>query len=208
MMNLILADLANYNSIRNNLVIRLVNKKNVKPDRVTIPLIADIVATLGIHIEGNEDETATAVITNDSLERYNKTAIEVYTDALGNLENRYSLDSMHDILASMIPDFMLDGVPKGLYVLNVDNKCNGAACIFNRNIMDAVRKKMGTSNIIIIPSSIHETIIVNMDMFPHMTVKDVTDMIHEVNGTELQPNDLLSEYAYRYDYDHHNVVLA
>lgn len=210
MKRLTIEDLQNYSTIRSNLIIRLVNKANIPTDRVVLPIIDDIYATFGILMEENYDSNAIVVITDKMLADYGKTAMEIYNDALANLEKKYELKSMTEVLKEMCPDmsWLVGEDNNGMYVLTVKNKQNGAACVLNRNIMDAVSRKINSKNIFIIPSSIHEVLIVDRDYFGDMTAEDVTDMIGSVNETEVAPNEVLSEHAYTYNYDYHCISRA
>ena len=57
----------------------------------------------------------------------------------------------------------------------------------------------------IIPSSIHECILVNPDM---VSPEDLNSMIHEVNTDVLTPTDFLSDYAMKYDSVNREIQIA
>ena len=52
-------------------------------------------------------------------------------------------------------------------------------------------------NFYILPSSIHEVILVPESSAPPL--KDLQEMVKEINATEVSPEDKLSDSVYRYD---------
>ena len=59
-------------------------------------------------------------------------------------------------------------------------------------------KKVGR-NFYIIPSSIHEVILIPDTL--DMDIRYMKAMVKEVNGTEVSPDEVLSDNVYRYDID-------
>lgn len=82
-----------------------------------------------------------------------------------------------------------------MYVLTNKNRINGAAAMFYDEVLkefaDSVEK-----DLIIIPSSVHEVILIPNNN--SITEDEVNEMIREVNQTELNPVEILSEHAYLY----------
>ena len=138
--------------------------------------------------------------------------------AMENLENagtsRFS--SMRDVLKDMMfPDMpdddpMLDSMlpPKEgpqMYVLSNDDKFYGAKFLADTGTLDEIAEKFG-SDFLVIPSSIHECIIVPNDGSLESSVFD--RMIHEVNSSSVPPKEILSEHAYMYDALEHELMRA
>ncbi len=83
-------------------------------------------------------------------------------------------------------------------MLTLTNKrrYNGAVCIYYPSVLKEVSETLN-SDLIIIPSSIHETIIV-----PYLGDGDVeccNNMIREVNKQHVAAEEVLSDHAYIYD---------
>lgn len=83
-----------------------------------------------------------------------------------------------------------------MYVLTNEKKLYGAACILYDNVLEAFSRKMN-SNIYIIPSSVHEVILVPEE--EGISGKQITAMIQDVNKNELDPTDVLSDHVYYYN---------
>ncbi len=103
-----------------------------------------------------------------------------------------------------IPDFMIplfSGSTPALHtplkVLSNDHEFYGASCIIYPGVLEKIRNEIG-QDFYIIPSSINEVIIVPSDCADRVYL---TDMVREVNGTVLPPDEILSDNIYRYPDD-------
>lgn len=83
----------------------------------------------------------------------------------------------------------------GMYVLTNTQKQNGAVCIINKELMEEIAEKMG-GDLIILPSSIHEVIIIRDEGSGYDGLKD---MVKEINQSEVETEERLSNNIYRYD---------
>lgn len=70
--------------------------------------------------------------------------------------------------------------------------------------MDEVAKRIGT-NFYILPSSIHETILVTAT---DCSISELEKMVMEVNETEVAAEEILSDHVYCYNYDSHCLEIA
>ena len=102
-------------------------------------------------------------------------------------------------LDDMIPD------TDPMYVLTNEGSVNGAACVLSPEAMDKVRDTVG-DGVYILPSSIHEVIILPMDRFDDP--EKLADMVRSVNQSAVSPEIKLSDNLYTYDFDNHQLVLA
>ncbi len=89
-------------------------------------------------------------------------------------------------------------------ILSNQKKCNGAACILYPGVLEELAGKRG--NLFIIPSSIHETILLPDD--ETILAGDLKKMIHEVNTTQVSPDEVLSDSLYYYDAVKKEIVMA
>lgn len=124
-----------------------------------------------------------------------------------DIENTvYEKDYRYDINCKMpSPEIVAEGVMHNvlehedlmeMYILTNQQKLNGASCILYENILRDFAEKKKT-NLFIIPSSIHEVILV-----PAKTDADknmLTQMVQEVNSQELDAGEILSSHVYFYN---------
>ena len=82
-----------------------------------------------------------------------------------------------------------------LYVLTNKARLYGASCILYPNLLDSIADKL-TCDFYLIPSSIHEVILV-----PESGTEDtnLNDMVAEVNHTQVDPKEVLADHVYYYD---------
>lgn len=82
-----------------------------------------------------------------------------------------------------------------MYVLTNEIRCNGATCITYPDVLKNFAEKIN-SDFYIIPSSIHEVILVPKNNLDKTTFDE---MINEVNESELEPVEILANHAYLYN---------
>lgn len=85
---------------------------------------------------------------------------------------------------------------KYLYVLSNEKRCQGATAILYPGTLAEAARRLGGS-FYILPSSIHEVILMPDD--GKSNGKDLHEMIADINRSQLQEEEVLSDYAYRYD---------
>ena len=82
-----------------------------------------------------------------------------------------------------------------MYVLTNEKRINGAGTIFYDGLLKKFADKI-EKDLIIIPSSIHEVILIPSDN--GITDEEVNEMIDEVNENELETVEILSNHMYLY----------
>ena len=83
-----------------------------------------------------------------------------------------------------------------MQVVSNENKVYGASCILYPKVLEEIAKKMGR-NLYIIPSSVHEMLVL-----PDDGSNDggyLQKLIAEVNVTQVEPEAVLSDQLYYYD---------
>lgn len=113
------------------------------------------------------------------------------------------LSSMDNALEGVLDAGALDDLRelqretnKYLYVLSNAKRCQGAAVILYPGVLAEASRQLKGS-FYILPSSIHEVILLPDD--GHSSGRELHEMIAEINQSQLRPEDVLSDYAYRYD---------
>ena len=83
-----------------------------------------------------------------------------------------------------------------MYVLTNSNQVNGAVYMCDEEVMSLIAEKLG-SDLIVIPSSIHETIILKET--ENMSVRELNAMVEAVNAEAVNPQERLGNFVYRFD---------
>ena len=83
-----------------------------------------------------------------------------------------------------------------MVVVTNEDRVNGVATMFYPGVMDEIGEKLG-SNFFVLPSSLHETIVVPND--GNMEYKALLAMVTEINATQVDTQDKLTDQVYHYD---------
>ena len=97
------------------------------------------------------------------------------------------------------------GPGKELMCLTNAEKVNGAGLILNSVVQEKIAQVFGGSYFVL-PSSIHEVLVLPDD--GSHTAKELGMMVHEINATELNPEDILSDKVQIYDVGSRKLVNA
>ena len=148
------------------------------------------------------DEMASVQITNEHMERWKVTLEEINETAMKNTPSVLEavVSDMFDILKNnmKVTDFDewrsdVDYIP--MYVVSNRRGVNGAACMMYPGLMADISERLD-SDLFIIPSSVHELIVVPVKRIEECERYD--EMIRYVNKTQLAQTDILSDHVYYY----------
>lgn len=89
----------------------------------------------------------------------------------------------------------IDRVPERMYVCNFrNNTVYGAGAIANfKELKKRIEKELGFKRFYVIPSSIHEILIVNSE---ELSREELSKMVQQVNAEAVNDNEVLSNHAY------------
>lgn len=154
-------------------------------------------------------------VTNDHIKMWNVTEEDLYRQFKENMEqdDRSKLQSIIDVLAEGASCLQgeMDEVRENMcmmpmYVLSNTRKLDGAVEILNNRAMEKAAETIG-DDFYILPSSIHETILV-----PVMGNEDGADQLAEmvscVNHSQVLDTEVLSNHVYRYCRKSRQIELA
>ena len=102
--------------------------------------------------------------------------------------------SMENLLSHSSEELEFEG--GGMYILTNSSKLFGASELLKKDILHNIAEKL-QDNLIILPSSTHELIILSEKDAP--SEEKAADMVKEINATCLAPNEVLSNHVYRYE---------
>ena len=170
---------------------------------------------------------ASVTITNQIMEQYNISTEELHQVAMENMEKNHphKFQSMNEIIAEMMMggyleqgmsaeeakeaannmvEMMGGGSEVVMHVLSNEDKLYGAAAMLDTKTMDEIAEKVG-GDFYVLPSSVHEVIVVPKDI-ADKGYEALQDMVHEVNETQVSPEERLSDHVYQYDAANHELV--
>lgn len=193
----------NFDYVRDRITCKLVNREHNSEFLETRPYtpIEDLAVVYLVDIEDFGAGRASTAITYRMMEEYGISAEELHSIAMDNLsKSDISFMGMYDMLKKINPglcEAAEDEIKSSpMYVLTIEDCPFGAAAVMDAATMKNIAEKIG-GDFYVIPSSVNEVIIVPM-------IKDTNsnlfnEMIQEVNATQVEEQDRLSDHVYMYD---------
>lgn len=198
----------------------LINKESNKDLLDTCPHreVADMALIYKYIIKNSPGESINTTITNDVLDQFLKISEEdLFAVANDNLKKYFNPKIMN--MGDMIKELAIkDGMPKeiadsffpetpGMYVCMNENLQFAASSMLNDDIMKDAKEIIG-GEFYILPSSIHECILVNKEMADNhgMGVDDLRNLVTDINANGVAEKERLSNNVYEYDFDKKQIV--
>ncbi len=163
------------------------------------------------YIPLDKEGSMTVTLNNKHLETLGITKEEIHKAAMGNIgKANMKIVELNEMLKEIMrgqgmPEFLIDDFvqnsangPKVYFVSN-ENGHFGAGILANTEALNKAVREFNPEGepVFIIPSSIHEILIVPDD--GSMTVEDIKNMVCEVNATQVAPEERLTDNVYSFD---------
>ena len=210
----------NFEAMKDRIDCRLINLENNSGYLSDKPYkqIEDLALVYCVDLGRNSDGIMNTVVTDSLMESWQISADELDRVAMENLSHNESMEfcSMRDMLKNMMFPDTPDNDPSldlmlppaegpQMYVLTSDDKLYGAKFLADTGRMDSIAEKLG-GDFMVIPSSINECILMPND--GSIDRKELESMIHQVNAEQVPEKEILSEHAYAYDSQAHELMRA
>lgn len=85
------------------------------------------------------------------------------------------------------------------YVVTNKSEYRGASAILNKKMLSEFGRKYNINKVVVIPSSIHEMLILSADILELERMEELTKMVQDVNANEVLVKEQLSDRAYILD---------
>lgn len=82
-----------------------------------------------------------------------------------------------------------------MYIVTNDSKVYGAVSVMDKEVQEELSYNLG-GDFYILPSSVHEVLCIPTE---GAMVSDLASMVYEINRTQVQPEEVLSDSVYKYD---------
>ena len=195
-----------YDSIKDRIIYCLVNYNKNEELLQNIPHIRflDLAIIYKISLESIENNCASIIIRNDLMNNWHINKEELHNRAVENTPKLLPVKfrKMQDIINMNLFDIN-DYVQ--MYVMTNKDNVNGASVLLYNNPIWDFAKEIN-EDIYIIPSSIHEVIIIKAgDTISKSYIKE---MIQQINKTELNSEEILSDNLYYMNKDTGEISIA
>ena len=162
----------------------------------------DMTVSFYIPLKGDQERYVSCPLTRDLAKRYDVSYEEAYKAAAENIEAQMSYRTMKAVLCELSG---MDPEEAGIFdsplsVLTNKENYRGAATLVSEGIRTHILSASeGYDHVLILPSSIHECLIVEPSM--DMSGEELKGMVQSVNSTEVEEKDRLSDSVYILDRD-------
>lgn len=203
--------------VKDRICYRLINRKENEDLLEEIPHteFLDLAVCFYYAYQGDTLGEGTILIHNSHLEMWGTSTTELLSLARDNTPRLFPcvcqsmLEVIHEIEGCMeekemgeTQEDIFREMP--MKVLSNQKRIHGAVCILYPGVLEEIAEKEG--NLYIIPSSIHEVILLPDN--GKKSAEELKKMIHEVNATQVAPEDVLSDSLYYYDAARKEVVMV
>lgn len=197
-----------FHSVQKRIVFKLVNYYKNKDMLRTIPHIPylDLAIVFMCYLDTSLCDNGTILITNSHMDLWDISVQELYEASIHNTPQLLPEEflTMEEMIQSIMDNsdvslpLASSNEASGMYILSNEAKLFGASCLLYQDLLHSIAQEFH-SCLYILPSSIHEVIIIPTQTRSSLT--DLTQMVREVNETQLSEEDILSDHAYYYDLD-------
>ncbi|MBQ7065584.1 MAG: hypothetical protein IJN92_02075 [Lachnospiraceae bacterium] len=148
-----------------------------------------------------EIESATVLIHNKHLDFWKTDTLDLYRVAKRNTPRIFPhiIKSIRGVMEEIMPgcsEKMEVEQESLMFVLYNNIRVNGAVCMLYPNVLKDFANATG-GDVYILPSSTHEVILIPAYGWNYGE-KELAEMVGEVNVTEVSPEEILSNHAYKY----------
>jgi len=213
----------NFENIKEKIVYKVINYDQNKKLLQKVPhkKILDLAVVFYCLIEQGELGNATALIYNTHLQTWDVDVDTIYGIAIDNTPKllKSNIKKMADIIRELfmqdnnlsedesldIFDKMdADNISADMFVLTNITRINGAACMLYEDVLSNFANSID-SDLYILPSSIHEVIIV--PQVNNLDKAELCLMVKEVNAEGVADDEILSDHVYVYNRTDHTITL-
>ncbi len=194
----------NFSFIKSKITYKLIHAQKNNTLLKKIPHIPylDLAIVFYILFDVDESGTATIPITNELLQLWEIDVNHLHQIAMENSPQLLpaTFKPMRTVIAELMDESCDEFVQKDdiMFVLTNPLRTYGAACILYNGILEQIASQLG-ENFYILPSSIHETILIPESKSP--IKEDLQEMVLEINTTQVDAEEVLSDSVYYYDFE-------
>lgn len=208
--------LKDYNSVKKKINCRLVNTKANIELLQEIPYVPFLDLSIIFYVavtepSGSNGEFGSATISNEMMRRWKKNKEALLEAAMENID--VEIEEISSVVkTTLIQSGNLDklaefeemeqkskeeGLPQMLVVSN-KTKCYGACNLLHKKKLYNIAKQLN-SNLFILPSSIHEIILMPDEGVSKDKAMELSYMVKEINATQLLKEEILSNSIYYFN---------
>lgn len=142
----------------------------------------------------NEEQSYSMKIESSHLKQWDISEEEAWETAYKHICEETHIVGMSQMMRELFGAPVEEEEDDMMYVISNHDKMKGASAILNEKALKEFAQKKGISRLFVLPSSIHEMIIV--PDHGEYELSDLSGMVSEVNATQVDPEEQLPSRAY------------
>lgn len=198
-----------FDSVKEGICYKLVNREKNQALLERIPHIDFLDLSICFFYAYRDERlgAGSILIYNNHMDVWNCSTEDLFKLAKKNTARIYpgKLVKIGELLGEYLgikDEELLAEIP--MYVLSNEQRIFGAACMIYPESLEKAAEQL-RENFYILPSSIHEVIILPRHVATDVRV--IRDMVREINHTQVAPEEILSDNLYFYHYSTNHVEL-
>ena len=208
-----------YQKVKNRILFRVINTERNQELLSETPHreVLDMSIFYCVLMAKNEREIGTVRVDDEMAKRWGVSEQTLFEDARKNTAEKMPAlcTSISQMLMSLLEeggclheiDWNAESYRGEPVVLTNCHGINGFGSVFYEGVLEKISRKMGVDRLYILPSSLHESIIIP-DIPSFSSVEELRKMVMEVNGTCVSEEDFLSDSVYVYQADRKKLEIA
>lgn len=212
----------NFEKVKNRIACKIINRDLNQKLLEDVPFdeVLDMAIVFYVVFDMNEYGNASILIHNSHLDIWGISKEELSELAHKNTPEilGVSIQSMSEVMGAMLRtdmqknmsfeaddqtvedmmEQMISGVDNNMYVLTNTHKLNGAVLMTYPEILREFAMQHQVEKVIVIPSSIHEALLLIGDSVMNMEFDYFNSMVQEVNDTTVNDDEILNNHCYLY----------
>lgn len=201
-----------FEKVKGRIIYQLINTSKNKDLLKDIPSISylDLSLIFKVLIDfPSKTIDATITIHNSHMDMWNVSVDGLYSLAKENTPRLMpaKIENILNILQKLCTDNLDKTISSDdlfpMYVLSNTQRINGSGCILYPNVLADFADATG-SDIYVLPSSVHETILLT-GIPNHLDTSYLKQMVSEVNTTEVSDEEILSDSVYLFSKETHTL---
>lgn len=184
--------------MRENITFQLINYEKNKKLLKDVPhkRYLDLAIIYRVITRWDKHGNSSFIVTNKNIELLDMNMESLFFSAARNMKDKVVVENVGDFLANNeYPDIAEKQGVNTMYALSFKGKMNGAGAICYEEHLHDIANKHNT-DLILIPSSIHEFLIVPYDVYG---VDPARDTLRYMNRNDLSESEFLSDNVYIYN---------
>lgn len=196
-----------FEQAKDRICYELINYEENKETLESLPhrRVLDLAVVYKLIVKKEAKGSMSTKVTNELMEIWKITEEDLWNLAEQNTVRLLKIQFMNFYLMAVEMKVLGDPIAMicggadwdKLYILTNEDIINGACLILNKEIMRSLAEKFG-HGFMVVPSSIHETLLVNEEFDNEERAAELKEIISRVNRT-LRKEDILSNNLYYWD---------